>query len=352
MVKRILVWGLVLLLLTSCFPPALPPIVKIGLVAPFEGRYRYIGYDAIYAARLAVREINAAGGAGGRRLELVAYDDRGDVDLARDAARNLSVDPDVVGVIGHYRQNSTAAGVPLYAEAGLPLVVIGAWLRESAASAWHLMPSPSQLAESMVEVGPGVPSVGLWGSGPLAEALRVVAIGDGERTLYPEDAVPRPETVLSTLSPVEGAERLVEWRASGWAGSLIGGPSLASGEFVEVAGEDAEGARFVTPYPFPEDLLYTAQWVADYREVGPHVPEPGPYALPTYEAVYLLANAMSTQAEIDRGSVARALPKVSREGLLGPIAWDDDGFWEGALLYHYRWSGGRPLLTASSGVGD
>ena len=50
------------------------PVVKIGLVAPFEGRQRAVGYDAIYSARLAVREINAAGGVGGHRVVLVALD--------------------------------------------------------------------------------------------------------------------------------------------------------------------------------------------------------------------------------------------------------------------------------------
>ena len=58
------------------------PVVKIGLVAPFEGRYRPIGYDVIYSARLAVREINAAGGIDGHRVALVALDDGGDPQLA------------------------------------------------------------------------------------------------------------------------------------------------------------------------------------------------------------------------------------------------------------------------------
>jgi len=44
--------------LTAC-SASTQPVVKIGLVAPFEGRYRPIGYEAIYAARLAIREINA-----------------------------------------------------------------------------------------------------------------------------------------------------------------------------------------------------------------------------------------------------------------------------------------------------
>lgn len=356
MTPRLILWSLVLLLLlTACLPPDLPSVVKIGLVAPFEGRYRYIGYDAIYAARLAVREINAAGGAGGRRLELVAYDDRCDTDLAQDAARNLSVAPDVVGVIGHYCQDSTAAVAPLYTEAGLPLIVVGAWLTESTTSAWHLMPPPTALAEIMVQMEPGVPSVGLWGAGPLIEALEVVTIADENRTLYPADAVPRPEIVFSALPPVEAAEQLVTWRSSGWAGSLIGGPTMASSEFVEVAGEDAESVRFVTPYPLPQDLLYTTQWIADYRKVGPHVPEPGPYALPTYEAVYLLAEAIAagaTQDDIDRGHVVRALPEVTREGLLGRITWDAGAFWEEAAIYRYRWSEGQPFLTTPSGAGN
>ncbi len=60
------------------------PVVKIGLVAPFEGRYRPIGYEAIYAARLAIREINARGGINGHRIELVALDDRGEPEKAID----------------------------------------------------------------------------------------------------------------------------------------------------------------------------------------------------------------------------------------------------------------------------
>ncbi|HIE37729.1 MAG TPA: hypothetical protein EYP77_01440, partial [Anaerolineae bacterium] len=45
-----------LLLLTACqVPGVVHPTVKIGLVAPFEGRYRYVGYDLFPAVRLALR---------------------------------------------------------------------------------------------------------------------------------------------------------------------------------------------------------------------------------------------------------------------------------------------------------
>lgn len=107
----------------SCaFPGSIAPIVKFGLVAPFEGRYRPVGYDAIYAARLAVRERNAAGGVGGYRVELVAYDDGGDAPSAVERARQLVLDPQVVAVIGHYRIETTRAAWDIYVREALPLI--------------------------------------------------------------------------------------------------------------------------------------------------------------------------------------------------------------------------------------
>lgn len=102
-----------------------PAALKIGLVAPFEGRERAIGYDAVYAARLAVREINEQGGISGRPVELVALDDSGTPDLARQAAASLVIDPAVVAVMGHWLPRTTAAAQTIYEENGLPLVILG-----------------------------------------------------------------------------------------------------------------------------------------------------------------------------------------------------------------------------------
>lgn len=114
---------LVLLLLSACRPD--PPLVKIGLVAPFEGRHRDVGYDAIYAARLAVRELNGRAARGAWRVELVALDDSADAQLGRQAAASLLVDPAVIAVVGHWREETTAAAAPLYAQEHLPFVALG-----------------------------------------------------------------------------------------------------------------------------------------------------------------------------------------------------------------------------------
>ncbi len=111
-----------LLLAGGCRPQ---PDVKIGLVAPFEGRDRAVGYDAIYAARLAVREINAAGGIAGRKLALLALDSGDAEDRERAAAAGLALDPDVVAVVGYDRPSGSSPANDLYQFAGLPFIVLG-----------------------------------------------------------------------------------------------------------------------------------------------------------------------------------------------------------------------------------
>lgn len=116
---------LVLAALSMAGCGSVKPVVKIGLVAPFEGRYRAVGYDAIYSARLAVRQVNAAGGIGGHRVALVALDDRGDPELARQTAASLIIDPAVVAVVGHFLPETSESVADIYAKNNLPLIVMG-----------------------------------------------------------------------------------------------------------------------------------------------------------------------------------------------------------------------------------
>ncbi len=121
---RVGVGVLLACLLAACAPASIAPVVKIGLVAPFEGRYRAIGYEAIYAARLAVREINRAGGINGARVELIALDDSGDPAMAIEQARKLAIDPQVIAVLGHYYPDATSAALDTYCAEALPLLAV------------------------------------------------------------------------------------------------------------------------------------------------------------------------------------------------------------------------------------
>jgi branched-chain amino acid transport system substrate-binding protein len=68
-------------MLAACYGST-QPVVKIGLIAPFEELYRADGYAALHAVRLAVEQRNAAGGVAGRQVALVALNDNGRADEA------------------------------------------------------------------------------------------------------------------------------------------------------------------------------------------------------------------------------------------------------------------------------
>ncbi|QLQ08434.1 MAG: ABC transporter substrate-binding protein [Anaerolineae bacterium] len=93
-------WVLVIagIILTGC--TATRPTVKIGLVAPFEGAQRALGYEVLYAVKLALQERNDQGGVGGFGIELVALSDDGQPANAVRQVQALAVDPGVVGVLG------------------------------------------------------------------------------------------------------------------------------------------------------------------------------------------------------------------------------------------------------------
>ena len=116
-------WAFVILLLTGC--ASVQPVVKIGLVGPFEGQHRAIGYDLIYSARLAVREMNADGGIGGYRVSLVALDDGGNVEMAKETAVSLTLDSAIIAVVGHGLPETSNAVAPIYKKANILFLSLG-----------------------------------------------------------------------------------------------------------------------------------------------------------------------------------------------------------------------------------
>jgi ABC-type branched-subunit amino acid transport system substrate-binding protein len=318
--SRLLLLASCILLLASCrFPGSVRPTVKIGLVAPFEGHYRYVGYDVIYAVRLAVREVNATGGVGGYSIELVAYDDAADPAMALEQARKLAIDPQVVAVIGHFRPKTTAAAEDAYAEVGIPLVSLGLIALYADTSADELL---RYLDEAELD------SVALvTEGGPLGLALQhdarigsVVSLQDADWLEH----VLISDAAICDAEPVTAGEVVQALREAGWEGVFLGGPELAAADFAAVAGDAAEGARFVTPWPFPRDVPDSANFVAAYQAMGPHVEPPGPLALPAYEATWRVLEAL------ERDIVAHGTP--TREGMTATLAEVESS---GTPLYWY-----------------
>jgi branched-chain amino acid transport system substrate-binding protein len=125
--RKLIFFGLLIVMIA--FPAIgckrVDPVVKIGLVGPFVGKNRDIGYDVIYSTRLAVREINKNGGIDDYRIALVALDDFGDPEMAKKNAEALVADNGVVAVIGHWLPETTKIAAEIYEVNDLPFVSAG-----------------------------------------------------------------------------------------------------------------------------------------------------------------------------------------------------------------------------------
>lgn len=295
--------------LSACLPVA-RPLIKLGLVAPFEGRYRDLGYEVIYAVRLAVREANAAGGAGGYSLALMAYDDAGDAAQAVEQAAKIATDPDVLGVIGHWRVETTTAAAPTYADAGLPL----------------LAPNPGSAA---AQLPAATYRLGL----PLAI----------ERAALPAGAFQCPPPCDS----FDDLPWLADAHAEHPASALFGPPLWGQPQFAALAGPAAEGVYFLTAAPYPADSADPA-FAERYAALANGV-VPRSNAVLAYDAARLLIQAIAVSAEDEltpsRAGVQAALAVTALDGLSGTLGFDAQHEWVSARAWVYQWQAGAPVLV-------
>ena len=98
---------------------ALPPI-KIGEIATVTGDFAAYGVAEVESIKIAVREINEAGGILGRPLEVVMYDCRTRNEDMVNAARRLVQQDKVSAVIGPSGSGLCIAASPIFTEARVP----------------------------------------------------------------------------------------------------------------------------------------------------------------------------------------------------------------------------------------
>jgi branched-chain amino acid transport system substrate-binding protein len=100
--------------------------IKIGAIYNLTGGMASLDVPASNGAKLAAKEINAAGGVLGRPLELVMYDGKTDAATIGNAATQLVESDKVAIMIGFTDSDMTLAAAPIAAKAGIVFLTSGA----------------------------------------------------------------------------------------------------------------------------------------------------------------------------------------------------------------------------------
>lgn len=127
--------------------------IRIGYVGGLTGRHYDLGISGRNGAQLAVADLNAAGGVGGRPLELVVRDDGQEAGQARRAVSEL-VAQGVVAIVGHMTSSMVEAGLPVAEQAGVLMVsptASAASFRGRDDGFITLFPSNADLARALAE---------------------------------------------------------------------------------------------------------------------------------------------------------------------------------------------------------
>jgi len=102
--------------------PALADSYKVGAVFSVTGPASFLGDPEKKTAMMIAEQINAAGGIGGKKLELIVYDTEGDATKANLAVKKLITQDKVCAIIGPSRSGTSMAVVPLAEKYKIPLV--------------------------------------------------------------------------------------------------------------------------------------------------------------------------------------------------------------------------------------
>ncbi|HIE56544.1 MAG TPA: amino acid ABC transporter substrate-binding protein, partial [Chromatiaceae bacterium] len=120
--KRMVLIVTILFLLISVVPAGAQESIKIGALFSLTGGLAPYGPPIVNGAKLAVMQINEAGGVLGRKIELIIRDTATAPAVGRDAASKLIDLDKVVAIIGALSSGVTVASSSITFPAGIVLI--------------------------------------------------------------------------------------------------------------------------------------------------------------------------------------------------------------------------------------
>src|SRR5688572_6229957 len=96
--------------------------IKIGEVGSMTGSEATFGTSTHNGVMLAVKEVNAAGGIKGRKVEILSLDDQGKPDEAATVVTKLITQDKVVAILGEVASSRSLAMAPIAQKYKVPMI--------------------------------------------------------------------------------------------------------------------------------------------------------------------------------------------------------------------------------------
>ncbi len=306
--------------------------IRLGLFMSMSGRDASFGQASATGARLAVDEINAAGGVLGRPLELVIEDNRSLAGESATAVKKLIARDHVAALIGECVSARTLEAAPVAQTAGIPLVTPASTNPRVTAAGdcifrmCFIDPFQGEVLATYAYRRLGLHRAALLvdNAAPYAVGLSeafvrtYTALGGvivarqqytgGERDFRAQLTTIKAAQADFLFMPAYWAEAGLAARQArqlGFTAPFLGGDAYEAPQFLAIGGPALEGTYYSTHYS-PENTAPLVQgFVSRYRSKYGSVPN-GLSAL-SYDSVRLLAEAIARAGTTERAALRAAL---------------------------------------------
>ena len=327
--------------------------IKIAVLLELSGAGATAGTNAKNGVEMAVKEINAAGGILGKKIETLVSDTQSSPGVAKGLATK-AVDDGVFAVIGPTFSGSVLVSMVETKRAEIPNFTGG-----EAASITQ-QGNPYIFRTSFTQTT-SMPKVARYIAGNMkAKTVAVIFVnndfGKGGRDAFNKAAEASGMKVVADIStdsgqvdfsaPVlkakqsnadvvfvytneeESARALRELRKQGWTKPIVGETTLTGQKVIDLAGEAANGALahvgLTVDAPNALMLKFKAKFFQEYKYISDH------NGIKGYTGVYMLKAAIEKVGKLDRVAVAKALHGLSISaakvpGVLMDVSIDGNG---------------------------
>lgn len=320
--------------------------VKIGFNVPLTGFAAADGNSARIGAELAVEQANADGGANGKKVELVVYDDQANPkESVPIATKLIEKDQVSVAISGSY-SGSTRAAAGVFQDAGVPYISAYA-IHPDITRAGDFVFRTSFVGEVQGRAGAkligetlGRKSVAIitlkndFGKS-LAAGFREAAskfgvtvkseyeYGIKDRQFGPIVAKVKsdnPDAIYASGYFFTAGPLVRQFRAAGVTVPIIGQEGYDSEKFIKIAGDAAEGTIITTSLDRDSDAAETKAFIEAFEKKAGFTADM--VAASAHTAVKVAVAALRAAGSTDRKAVRDAIAKTKLTASTGEISFN------------------------------
>jgi branched-chain amino acid transport system substrate-binding protein len=327
--------------------------IKIANIVELSGAGATSGTNFKNGVELAVKEINAAGGILGRRIETSTSDTQSNPGVAKGLATK-AVDDDVFAVFGPVFSGSIMVSMAETRRAEIPNFTGGEaaaitkqgnpYIFRTSFTQDTAMPKvaryiASNLKAKTVAIIYVNNDYGKGGREAIMKALDALGVKTIADVSTDQGQVDFSAPVLKAkqanadiafvyLNEEESARALRELRKQGYNKPIVGETTLTGQKVIELAGEAANGAvahvGLTIDAPTPAMRAFRAKFEREYKYLTDH------NGIKGYTGIYLMKAAIEKVGKVDRKAVAQALHGLSvtvakEPGVLMDVSVDANG---------------------------